>query len=96
MAFTLRVRGVLGRSACRIVWVGAAVFAGRRVAVGMYRRTGSDANGPASGNARSSTGHQYPYADTGSANIHASANADPNADPNANAKAGAGWRSRDT
>ena len=83
MAFTLRVRGVLGRSACRIIWGWAALVAGRRVAVGMYRRTGSDANGPASGNARSLTGHQYPYADTGSANIHASANA--TSDPNAGA-----------
>ena len=78
----------------------AALVAGRRVAVGMYRRTGSDANGPASRNARSLTGHQYPYADTGSANIHPSADADP--DPSAdatsdpNADAGAGWRSRDT
>ena len=71
----------------------AALVAGRRVAVGMYRRTGSDANGPASGNARSLTGHQYPYADTGSANIHPSADADPDPDPSANA--GAGWRSRD-
>ena len=45
----------------------AAVFVGRRVAVGMYRRTGSDAN------ARAYAGHQYPYADIGPAN------ADPNA-----------------
>ena len=62
----------------------------------MYRRTGSDANGPASRNARSLTGHQYPYADTGSANIHPSADPDPSADATSDPNAGAGWRSRDT
>ena len=78
----------------------AAVFVGRRVAVGMYRRTGGDANGPASGSARSLTGHQYPYADIGPANADPGpdANADPSADATSdpNADAGAGWRSRDT
>ena len=72
----------------------AAVFVGRRVAVGMYRRADRDAN------ARAYTGHQYPYADIGPANANADADADP--DPSADATsdpsadAGAGWRSRDT
>ena len=78
----------------------AALVAGRRVAVGMYRRTGSGANGPASGNARAYTGHQYPYADINSANIHSCANADtrPHADSHTRTdpNAGAGWRPRDT
>ena len=54
----------------------AAVFAGRRFALGMWRRAGSHADDTAYGNARAHTGHQYPYADTGSANFHASAYAD--------------------
>ena len=64
----------------------AAVFVGRRVAVGMWRRADRDAN------ARAYTGHQYPYADIGPAN----ADPGPDATSDPNADAGAGWRSRDT
>ena len=47
----------------------AAVFVGRRIAVGMWRRADRDAN------ARAYTGHQYPYADIGPANASADAGA---------------------
>ena len=39
------------------------MFAGRRIAVGMWRRADNDANSHACGNARAYTGHQYLYAD---------------------------------
>ena len=85
----------------------AAVFVGRRIAVGMWRRADRDAN------ARAYTGHQYPYADIGPANADpyadiGPANADPyadigpaNADPSADADPDPSanplrrWRSRD-
>ena len=81
----------------------AGMFAGRRFAVGMWRR--ADANGAADGNSRAyANGHQYPhaYTYTGPANIHARAYADakphgnvvvPSCDTNATA---AGQRSRCT
>ena len=87
MAFTLRVKSVLGRSSCRIVWVGLLCLLAAAL---LSSHADSNANGPASGNARAYTGHQYPYGDTGSANIH------PSADPDPDPSAGAGWRSRDT
>ena len=88
LAFTLRVRGVLGRSACRIVWVGLLWLL---VAALLSACTDEPAATPTALPPETPVplpGHQYPYADTGSANIHPSADPDPSA--------GAGWRSRDT
>ena len=81
-------------------WPG--MFAGRRSAVGVWRRADTDANGTADGNSRAyANGHQHPYADARPSNVHARAHAVARANDSAGAlswdhNAGAGQRSRCT
>ena len=92
LAFTLRVRGVLGRSACRIVWVGLLWLL---VAALLSACTDEPAATPTALPPETpvplpatSTPTPTPVPPT------STPAADPDPDPSANA--GAGWRSRDT
>ena len=107
MAFTLRVKSVLGRSSCRIVWVGllcllavallSACDDGPTETPTPEPTPATSIPTPTSVPPTPTSVPPTPHADPGpDADPGPSANADPSADPDPNADAGAGWRSRDT